>query len=511
MDRHRVWAIAPHLLFIVLLAFSIVRTFRHAMWRDEMQVFLLGAYSPTLSDLFRNLEYETHPDLWHVLVWLSARIYDAPVLMQLIHVVLATAVWLLVWRASPFRTMDKLLLLLSYFLFFEYFVLSRNYVLVALFGFAVVAMRSLRPGALLPTFGLLGVLANTMVLGTIWSIVMAARMVLQSDDSRRVRLTGIAIYLVLLAAALTSIIPAADTTPYGAHLRFDPTHFGGLALIPAGAMFPVNLQWLLDGVKFLFDPRGAAFPQFWNPNPLHQILFVSGGDAARSLVIIGLLLFPPIACWLIVRDWKLAAEFAVTYFGILMFALLWDFPGVARHHGIVFIAFVGTIWMASAQGRLAGWGEKLWRALLIIWACGGVLTLSSELRPFSNGRYTAEWLVRSGLADAFIMGSRDTTMSTISGYLQRPIYYLECGCEGRFIVWNTRRTLSIDTNEVIIRAERALVAHRGRDAILIVNRAIAQEDIRRIAPNLTLILLQSFTGAVEETENYFVFRASLER
>jgi hypothetical protein len=101
------------------------------MWRDEMQVFLLGAYSPTLSDLFRKLEYETHPDLWHLLVWLAARISDAPVAMQAVHVVLASIVWLLVWRLSPFKAIDKFLLLLSYFLFWEHFVLGRNYVLVA--------------------------------------------------------------------------------------------------------------------------------------------------------------------------------------------------------------------------------------------------------------------------------------------------------------------------------------------------------------------------------------------
>jgi hypothetical protein len=340
---------------------------------------------------------------------------------------------------------------------------------------------------------------------------MAARLALQPDTSLRSRLAGSALYLVLLVAAVAAIIPVAGTTPHGAHLRFDPTHFDGLALIPAGAMFPVDPNWLLDAMKFLFNPQGVAFPQFWNPNPLHQILSVAGGGAAHALVIIGLLLFPPLACGLIVRDWKLAAEFAVAYLGILMFAVLWDFYGVARHHGILFIAFAGTVWMAKARGALDGWREQVWRALLIISACGGLLTLASELRPFSNGRNTAEWLQRNGLADSFIMGSRDTTMATISGYLRRPIYYLECECDGRFIIWNTQRTLSIDMTEILIRAQRALDRNNGRDAILIVNRMIAPEDIRRMEPNLTLTLLQSFTGAVEETENYFVFRASLAR
>lgn len=509
--RRRAGAIAPHLLFVALLAFNVMRTLHHAMWRDEMQVFLFSADRPTLPELFRSLAYEPHTDLWHVLVWLAARLSNDPVSMQVVHIALATAVWLLVWFASPFRIVDKILLLLSYFLFWEYFVISRNYVLVALFGFAVIAARSLRPRAALLPFALLGALANTMVLGTIWSMVMAARLMLEADGPLRDRIAGVTIYLVCLAAAFSSIVAPADAAPYGIHLRFDPAHISGLAAIPAGAMFPVSAQGVLDTVRLLLSPHGATPPQFWNPNPVNQILSVAGGGPAHALAILGFFLLPALLCSLIVRDWRLTVEFSLSYLGLLAFAALWDFPGAARHHGIVFLVFVGTVWMAAARGALAGWREASWRGLLVISACGGLLTLTSELRPFSNGRATAEWLQRHRLADVFIMGSRDTAVSTISGYLRRPVYYLECECFGRFIVWNTRRTLSIDAPEIVSRAQIALAANRGGDAILIVNRMIAPEEARLNAPNLTLTLLQSFTGAVEDTENYFVFRASLSR
>lgn len=472
-----------------------------------MQVYLLGAYSPTLSELFRNLDYETHPDLWHLLVWLAAQVVHDPVSMQVVHIVLAAAVWLLVWRFSPFPAVDKILLLLSYVLFFEYFVLSRNYVLVALAGFAVIAVRSLRPRAVLMQFVLLGVLANTMVLGTIWSMVMAARLVVFGEASLRTRLAGGAIYLAALGAALLSIVPAPDTTPYGAHLRFDPTHFNNLALIPMGALFPLDLQWLVDGVRFVFGPAGTPPPRFWNPNSLHGLLAMVGGW--NQSVIIGALLSPLILCWLIVRDWKLVAEFTLTYFGIVAFASLWDFPGLARHHGIVFVVFVGTVWLACAGERIAGWREWLWRALLVVSAGAGLLTLAAEARPFSNGYNAAQWLKRNNLADAFILGSRDTAMSTISGYLDRPLYYLECECAGTFIVWNTRRTLSIETPEILRRTERALAGRSG-DAILIVNHSVTPEELQA-APALGVTLLQSFTGAVEPTEDYFIFRVSLAR
>src|SRR2546429_84734 len=85
-DDARLRNSALAVLFAALLVFNITRTLHHAMWRDEMQVFLLAADSPSLSELFRNLAYEPHPDLWPLLVWLGTRIYADPISMQSFHV-----------------------------------------------------------------------------------------------------------------------------------------------------------------------------------------------------------------------------------------------------------------------------------------------------------------------------------------------------------------------------------------------------------------------------------------
>jgi hypothetical protein len=494
-------------LFFSLLAFNIWRTMHHAMWRDEMQIYLLGAYNPSLSDLFHYLRYEPHPDLWHALVWLGARVYAHPASMQVIHILLAACVWLLIWRASPFRTADKILLLLSYFLFWEYFVVSRQYVLVALAGFAFVAVRALRPQRMLLSFILLGVLANTMVFATIWSMVAAARLALERNGPASMRFAGISLYLICLAAAVAGMVPAPDNVTYDPYLRFNPSDLSSLGLIPSGALLPVNPRWLAQAAGFLLHP-GGGLPLFWNPNPFGQILALAHGDIARTLVTLGFLVAPPLVCWALVRDWKLAAEFTLAYLGIVVFAGLWNYPGLSRQHGIVFVALVCAVWMANARAPLSGWRAAGWRLLLVISAIGGLLTLISETRVFSHGRTVAEWLTRNRLADAFIMGSRDTTLSTISGYLGRPLYYLECECFGRFIVWNTMRTQFIDAAEIARRVNRTPLAEGGRETILITNREIPVEVARETAPNRTLTLLESFTRAEVESENYWVFRVT---
>ena len=65
----RAGAIASDLFFCLLLALNLARTLRHAMWRDELQIFQMAANSRTLADLLHNLRYETHGVLWDALVW----------------------------------------------------------------------------------------------------------------------------------------------------------------------------------------------------------------------------------------------------------------------------------------------------------------------------------------------------------------------------------------------------------------------------------------------------------
>ena len=108
--------------------------------------FMLAAASATPLDLYAKLKYEGHPGLWHLLLWVITRFTADPFFMQVAHLLIALGVWVLIWRLAPFRSFGKLLLLLSYFLFWEYFVLSRSYALGVLLGFGFIALRVYRAG-----------------------------------------------------------------------------------------------------------------------------------------------------------------------------------------------------------------------------------------------------------------------------------------------------------------------------------------------------------------------------
>jgi hypothetical protein len=202
--------VLPDLLFVLLAVYNAIRLFRHAMWRDELQAFMVAAASNTPLDLFAKLKYEGHPGLWHLLLWVVTRFTTDPVAMQVLHLVIALGVWVLVWRLSPFRPVGKLLLLLSYYLFWEYFVVSRGYALGALLGFGFIALQARRPEQRFWPWVLLGLLANTTAFGTIWSFALGLFYALRNRQEWRLMLPGAAVYAALAAVAIVTMLPAPD-------------------------------------------------------------------------------------------------------------------------------------------------------------------------------------------------------------------------------------------------------------------------------------------------------------
>ena len=402
-------------LFVLLIAFNIIRTLRHAMWRDELQIWMLAANSPSLSSLWLKLKYEGHPGLWHALVWVITRITTDPMWMQVLHIGLALGVWILVYRWSPFSTLEKILLLLSYFLFWQYFVVSRSYVLIALIAFAFIVLRERRPRPEFVLWLLLGLLANTHLLGAIWSMVLAAILAMDAFRGKSVSIAGATIYLVLLVFAIATMMHAADYGPWGKDVGFTAERFNDDLVIPLGAFFPFNFSALREAGAFIMQPGTAKVPEFENLSPL-LASHVVDHPVRMALVYVA----PVVVCWLITRDRMLVLEFAAVYVGCVLFSNIWNFPGQSWHHGVVFLALIASAWSARCRRPFATLSSRLlFAGVLILNAGGGMLSLASELKPFSEGYNAAAWIKRSDNADAFFIGSRDAQTSAVAGYLKK--------------------------------------------------------------------------------------------
>jgi hypothetical protein len=488
-------------LLLALMFLNLIRVLRHAMWRDELEIFQISVNSSSAWDLLTKLTYEGHPGpwLWNFLLWIVTRFTAAPLSMQMLHVAIAIGTWTIIYRWSPFTTTEKILLLVSYFLFWEYFVISRNYALIAFIGLSIVALREHHPEQVFLQWILLGLLANTYAHGIIWSIALASTLILRRPGTTQGFITGGAAYLALLILAIVTAIPAMNFyPPWGTDIRFDLARFPSLVAIPIGGLIPINPRWVLEVLWFAMHPTTAPFPHFWNPSPIQQVLAATHGN--EHPIVLSLTLLAPVAiCWLLCGAWLPTLEFTIAYIGLLLFANILNFPGVSRHHGIVFLALIASVW--SSRGA-----SSFFRALLVISALGGILTLTSELMTFSQGRNAAEWIKNNNFAHAFLIGSRDAQVSTVAGYLGTPIYYLNCECTGTAVAWTTQRVHApLPVSEMVHRLVRALDSPERNEAILILSTPIGEELGSAVGPILSLTLLATFVGAVTN-ENYWIYR-----
>ena len=500
--------IVSELAFYLLIIINMIRLFRHAMWRDELQDFLLAAASSSPFDLYLKLKYEGHPGLWHLVLWVITRFTIDPVWMQVAHLCIALGIWLLIWRASPFTILEKFLLLLSYYLFWEYFIVSRSYAIGVLLGFGFVTIIIKRPEQRFWPFVLLGLLANTSVFAAIWAIGMGVAFAFHHRSEWRSMISGAAACALLFALAVATMMPAPDIEfatfmpSFKSSQLAQPLHFA------IGAYVPLFRPFVGDALKWIGGWGSTLGATPFGRDPTQQIYSLLGGDAVPQLLAILALAIPLFACWVIVRDRILLLEFALIYGGILLFAQLSQYPFSPRHFGFVFVAFVGVVWLrrslAPSPGRTSA---VVLIALLAINALGGLTSLSDGVRPYSQSRKVAEWFEKQHLEDAFIMGAQDYAASPISGYLERRLYYLNCNCFSTYIEWSSRRQHSLNAKEIVARAAKGMANQNQYEAYLIVN---SSEQLQRqlIAPDLTFEQVHLFRGATVGSENYIVYRVT---
>ena len=304
--------IAFNAAFVCIVLFNVIRALRHAMWRDEFQPWLRALeVNQSYLELLQKLKYDAHPPLWYTVAWLITRLTDNPVWFQLVHVCLAIITSIIIYRWSSFDRVEKILLLLSYFLFFEYFVITRSYMSAALLGFAFVAVRLARPLDDFVPWVLLGLLANTVAHATIWSMSFAAMLVLRRASFKPAFLAGGAFYAACLGIAALTM---RHDPYYAAGYDFQSalSHLDALVIIPIGTFVPLRPEWITDVIRYLSEMGAAPVPHFWNPNPYADILALTHADSDHAFRLAALLSAPIAACWMIVRTPLRVLEFSMT-------------------------------------------------------------------------------------------------------------------------------------------------------------------------------------------------------
>ena len=496
------WIKAPVADLAVTLLFAIVVVMQiahHEMWRDEIHSWGLVLASPSLSDLFANLRYTGHPGLWYLLLWAAAWFTDSPYTVQVIHAAISVVLIGLIGLSSPFSRLEKLLLLCSYFVLFEYTVVSRNYGIGMVLALVYAQCRATGPERLYLNGFLLGLLANTNLFGLVLSAAFAAELALDTLLSRRGSLRaaiapllrGAAFYVPLAALAAATIWPAPDISwrstgePFTA--TWDLMRLAAVVAHNVASMLPIDAldYWLADPPA---QPRPAGGLSLTGPGvllsalPLLLIAYASiFKDNRRLLIIPGLTLIGSIAV------------------GQLIYS------GSIRHWGINFVAFVAALWV-----------QRSWRpeqspvalGLLGISAFAGIaISIQQASITFSEAGPTARWIRDNGLQDHALIATPDTMVAPVAVYLGKPAYYLDCSCIDDYMFYHNRRD-PFHKSQIPARLARAVEELKGRPMLFVTSDALTPAQLDEIVRyGIGTKMLAEFSNAGTD-ENYYVYRVT---
>ena len=427
LERH--WSVIRPTILIIYAALVSVALYRHAMWRDEMQAWLIARDSASLTDLMSNLRYEGHPALWYVLLWPLAHLSADPTLMQGLHGAIAVSTVAVVLWFAPFSPLEKALFPFGYFTLFEYAVKSRSYGLGFLIIAVICAAWPYRRSHPLRLALLLALLANVHALFMLVSAALLAALGLDR---------------------LRPSAPALDRITW----RTDAI---AVTIVLAGwaAAFATAHQ-----------PADSGFAEGWFLHLSKARLLLSLGLRPLSATAALLALTLPVAAVGLLR-WRrdpLTAVFLCLAFGFVFYFFYGKYPGAAWHHGVFFVVIVAVAWLSGSRGT-ALVPRSIMVLLLAAQAVAGLHAVRRDLgHPLSAGRAVARYLDANGLAAGPIVGVPDVSTVTIVGYLGLPRAFYPYGNEtaavreggrwGSFVIFDRLRLAEPDDAAILAAADR---------------------------------------------------------
>ena len=461
--------------FTIYLLISGFFLSRHAMWRDELQLWLVASKSENLTELISNKQLEVRPYLWFLICWVMSRFSRNPEILKTVTFGVSVALAFVL----IFRYKNSLLLrigfLFGFLTLFGYSALSQEYHLGTLIYF--IAMLCIHNRSrYLYIFLLAAILANTNLLFAIVSIGVAGVPLysifndLRSKSSIRTSdAFGIPLYLGFFMFSLVSMSPPSNFGYQSTSLSMDLLAFKRMIVGASSALFP-----------FMKPNRFSEY--FWSP-----FTFV-----IMVLTITAILV-------LIICSFKKSTAVGLSSAICMTGLILWfgiGFAGYWWHFGVFFIAYFGFAVIAIPAWNQTRRTQKLGYVLtlVILVSQSSALFVGPSLglfpyRQYSMSRDTALY-VQKICEKCTVITDSEVTGTSISAYLESDTYRPSRAAFGSFTIWDKNVDRSVSWDDLIASAE------------MFDNPIFVTSDLHD--PPNNIAILSEFMGGVWEDENFIV-------
>jgi hypothetical protein len=496
------------ILLLLFAALSYVGIMHHELWLDEANDWLMAGDSNSFAEMLHNARYSGHPALWISLLFILSRITHEPLAMQLLHCGISIIGTYLFIRYSSFPFLFKFCTIFSYFVFFEYGIISRSYNItwLLLVIFCIVFCRERRNYFLLTLTLIL--LANThafslIIAFALFGITLYTYRQEKAHSNRHIMIFCV-LFIIGAAISVLTILPPTD-----AHIIQQS----------AGNYFSADRfsKTLSIFVKGLLPFPNVTSSHFWNSNFIVSNFKLIGILLTPFLFIIPLILFynKPI---------PLITFYVSAFLIILMIFKLNLFTGV-HYMGYIFMLLIISLWLAS-DTRLASksllpetWNATLSKLKTICYHpfIGGILACQFAAgmyafcmdysQPFSEGKETASYIKTIISDNSLLIAAPFYAGPSIAVYTDKKFFYPD---ENRLCTFTPCNTYPIDANETWKRIIHLIDTSSSKQIIMALaftgdTLKTLQQGICALDARYTLKNRKEFNKGIVGGENYEVY------
>ena len=471
-------------LWIVFAIYAIITgalSWRHTMWRDELQLWLVASKSSTFGELLKNISTENRPMGYFIFCWIVSRFTSNPEWLKLTNWLISVFMSYIVLFELKCKNTLKILFLCGVIPLIGYSHIAEDYMLGTLLFITLI--KYFLDGRKKLTFFIVAfILANIHILFLFASsgfvlIYFLDSMTISRNLKQVLKLNRrlIALGSFYALSCLFVIFRVSQA--------------------PAPVNRPAQTGLFYIAKRCLVLIASACFPffDFQSGDQSNQILFISlifvGGLIFASLLVFSLFINFRNGIGICISNLLLIAGMSFGYssywwhFGVLYLLIFGSFLVVLGNHESFRIPrriplfMLGVILASQIFAVFIGTRANLW-----------------EFNPYSTAEETAIFLKNNCDQTCTIIMNSQSTGTAISGYLDgRDIYYADIGEFGSFARWGLPSTEV--TWDVMLSS-----AKKFENPILVTSEL---GD-----PPIGVLTVKSYSGAVWSDENFTVSRTA---
>jgi hypothetical protein len=506
----------------------------HELWRDELDVYAGFCYN-SFQDYLGPQGHITFASLvYYGLMRLLLKLVPAFATYQAYHLIIVVAAVYVFNKYSSFNNLQKILFTFSYFMVFEYGIISRWYGFFVLLVFIITYLLTREKKNYILISILLIILANHTPSTTIFAASFSIYALIHIINRSKAKIISseekkkIIISLIILGTGALFII---SENVYNV-LKTGGNPFEAVGQPP----FFMSLRTIWNSYVPIPDFSHGA--DFWNtnifnfpteyPKNYNINIFITPGNmftAMMSFVFIVICLYifsrkPPVLITFIINT--------ALYFAFIHYIFR---PHYIRHLGLLFIIFVYCAWLCKYSDdyinlpgfkfsrTIGGFSEsKLVKILFTSFITiifffqflAGALTYHKSIKyQFTKSWDTAKYIKSHNFDDYILIGELDYAVQPIAAILNRDIFFPQTNTFRKSMNW-FNRDISLNVTKLFKYSIHYLNTY-NRKILLILNFELIDRNgipLKHIIfpNNILLRKLVNFKGEViQKDEQYYLY------